>query len=62
MDDDSISLLKPEQVAAKLGIGRSKVYAMAASGELQSVRIGGSVRFPRVALRNWIESQTVSAS
>ena len=62
MDDDSISLLKPEQIAAKLGIGRSKVYAMAASGELQSVRIGGSVRFPRVALRNWIESQTVSAS
>jgi excisionase family DNA binding protein len=33
-------LLKPEEAADRLGVGRTKVYALIKAGELQSVQIG----------------------
>ena len=51
-------LLRPSEAAEVLGMGRTKVYAMLASGELPSVRIGKSVRIPVEALRRWIQDQT----
>ena len=50
-------LLRPIEAAEAIGIGRSKVYELLASGELPSIRIGGSVRVPVDALRNWIDRQ-----
>jgi excisionase family DNA binding protein len=50
-------LLRPIEAAEAIGIGRSKVYELLASGELPSIRIGGSVRVPVDALRAWIERQ-----
>jgi excisionase family DNA binding protein len=50
-------LLRPVEAAEAIGIGRSKLYALLASGELPSVRIGGSVRVPVDALRAWIAKQ-----
>jgi excisionase family DNA binding protein len=43
-------LLKAGQVAQLLGLGRSTVFALLAAGELPVIRIGRSVRVPRVAL------------
>ena len=37
-------LLKVPEVVACLGISRAKVYELMASGELPSVRVGGSRR------------------
>jgi excisionase family DNA binding protein len=51
-------LLRPQEVAELLGVGRSKVYALLASGELPSIRVGHSVRVPAEALRHWVSSQT----
>lgn len=51
-------LLRPAEVAEALGIGRSKVYELIASGALPSVRIGASVRVPLGSLRAWIATQT----
>jgi len=51
-------LLKAPEVAKLLGLGRSKVFAMVAAGELPVVRIGRSVRIPRHALEAWIREQT----
>jgi excisionase family DNA binding protein len=51
-------LLRASEVAAILGIGRSTVFELAASGELPVVRIGRSVRIPRHALYRWIEERT----
>jgi excisionase family DNA binding protein len=51
-------LLKAGEVATLLGLGRSKVFAMLAVGELPVLRIGRSVRVPRVALEGWIAEQT----
>lgn len=50
-------LLRPTEAAEAIGIGRSKIYELLASGDLPSIRIGGSVRVPVDALRAWIARQ-----
>lgn len=54
-------LLRPSEAALALGIGRSKLYALLASGELPVVRIGRCVRIPRDALERWIATQMTAA-
>ena len=50
-------LLRPAEAAEPIGIGRSKVYELLASGDLPSIRIGGVIRVPVTALHAWIERQ-----
>ena len=50
-------LLRAEEVAEALGLGRSKVYELMASGELPTVRIGRAVRVPAEALRDWVAAR-----
>ena len=45
------------QVAKRLQLGTAKVYGMARSKALPSVRIGGSIRIPRPALERWVNRQ-----
>lgn len=47
-------LLKPEEAAELLSIGRSKVYELIGTGELASVRIGASRRIPADALAEFV--------
>ena len=47
-------LLKPEEAAELLSIGRSKVYELIGTGELASVRIGTSRRIPADALADFV--------
>lgn len=47
-------LLKPEEAAEVLSIGRSKVYELIGTGELASVRIGTSRRVPADALVEFV--------
>lgn len=54
-------LLRAGEVARMLGLGRSKVFAMLAAGELPAVRFGRSVRVPRLALERWVEERTQQA-
>jgi excisionase family DNA binding protein len=51
-------LLRAEEVAQLLGVGRSKVFEMIRSRELPMIRMGRSVRVPRTALLAWIEQST----
>ncbi len=51
-------MLKPAEAAELLGLGRSKIYELAAAGEIPVVRIGKSVRIPMDALRHWITTHT----
>ncbi|MBA2669255.1 MAG: helix-turn-helix domain-containing protein [Gemmatimonadetes bacterium] len=53
-------LLRPVEAAEVIGIGRSKVYELLASGELPSIRIGGCIRVPVEALREWIARKQVT--
>jgi len=47
-------LLRPVEAAEMLGVGRSTIYALLASGEVPSLRVGRSVRVPVEALRQWV--------
>jgi excisionase family DNA binding protein len=51
-------LLNAVATGRLLSISRAKVLDLAASGDIPSVRIGGSVRIPRDALMAWIDEQT----
>jgi excisionase family DNA binding protein len=55
-------LLKPIDVAHLLGVSKSKVYELLATGNLPSVRIGKSIRISTQELRAWIAARTLSAS
>jgi excisionase family DNA binding protein len=48
-------LLRPEEAAELLSIGRSKVYELIGTGELVSVRIGASRRIPAQALAEFVQ-------
>jgi excisionase family DNA binding protein len=48
-------LLRPSEVAELIGLGRSKVYEMLASGELPVVRLGKCIRVPADRLRERID-------
>lgn len=51
-------LLRPEEVAEMLGIGRSKVYELMADGRLTNVAIGRSRRVPREAVAEFVSRLT----
>jgi len=50
------------EVATLVGLSRSKTYLLIASGELPSVKIGGSRRVPADALRQWLARQAATAA
>lgn len=48
-------LFTPEQAAGSMGTGRTTIYALMASGELESIKIGRSRRIPREAVEAYVE-------
>lgn len=51
-------LLRLDEVAKILALGRSTVYNLVNAGELPIVRIGKSIRIPADALEAWVEKKT----
>jgi len=47
-------LWRPSEAAEAIGVSRSKLYELLSSKQIPSVRLGGSVRVPVDALREWI--------
>ena len=54
-DDVDKLLLTPTEAATALGIGRSKVYELMQTGQLQSVHIGACRRVPAEALTAFLD-------
>ena len=50
-------LLRVPEAAEQLGIGRTKIYEMIATGELPTVRFGRAVRISVTTLQKWIEER-----
>jgi len=50
-------LLRVNETAKLIGLGKSKTYDLIAKGELPAVRIGRSVRVPVDGLHAWIAAQ-----
>ena len=55
-------LLRPTEAADQLGITRSKLYELLASGEVPSIKIGKSRRIPADALKKWVNEQMAAQS
>ena len=54
-------LLKIEEAAHVLALGRSKTYQLVLEGAIPSIHIGRSRRIPAAALERWIEQRTHEA-
>lgn len=50
-------LYRPAEAADSIGVSRSRMYELIASGEVPSVRVGRTLRVPVDALRRWVEQQ-----
>jgi excisionase family DNA binding protein len=50
-------LLRIPEVMSTLGLGRTMVYELIATGELPVVRVGRAVRVSRTALEKWVEAR-----
>lgn len=50
-----VLLLRVEEAARRLGIGRSSMYRLLASGDIESVRVGGLRRIPVPALDDYVD-------
>jgi len=48
-------LLRPEEAARVLGLGRTKVYDLMRSGALRSVKVGNSRRVSMAALAEFVD-------
>jgi excisionase family DNA binding protein len=48
-------LLRPEEAARVLGLGRTKVYDLMRSGSLRSVKVGNSRRVSMAALADFVD-------
>jgi excisionase family DNA binding protein len=48
-------LYRAEEVSEVLGLGRTKVFALIARGDIRAVKIGGSTRVPADELRAYVE-------
>ena len=55
-------LLTPTEAATALGIGRSKVYELMQTGQLQSVHIGACRRVPADAVHSFLRELRTAAS
>ena len=53
-DHSDLLLLRPEEVARRCNLSRTKVYELIKRGDLPSIRIGRCRRIPVVELEAWI--------
>ena len=54
----SPDLLAPVDAAAQLGVTVRRVYQLIASGQLDSVKVGGARRIPHSAIEAFVASLT----
>ena len=50
-------LLRIPEVTETLGIGRTKIYELIATGELPTIRVGRAVRISVSTLQKWVENR-----
>lgn len=52
-----VEMLKPSDLAPRLGVTTGRVYQLIAEGLIPSVRIGRAIRVPRKAWDEWLKEQ-----
>ncbi len=51
------AVLRPADVAARLGVTTGRIYQLIRAREIPAVRIGGALRIPVAAWDQWLEEQ-----
>lgn len=59
--DPTLVALTVEEAARRLGVGRTTMYALLASGEIPSVTVGRLRRIPAEALNEYVAARTQPA-
>ena len=54
---NELEMLKPSDLAPRLGVTTGRVYQLIAEGLIPSVRIGRAIRIPREAWNEWLREQ-----
>lgn len=62
MSDQPDEILTIDEVAAYLKAGKRTVYRLAAGGKLPAFKLGGTWRFRRGELDQWIASRIIKTS
>jgi len=62
MNEQPDEILTIEEVAAYLKAGRRTVYRLAAKGQIPAFKLGGTWRFRRTELDQWIAARIDSQS
>lgn len=57
MSDQPDEILTIDEVAAYLKVGKRTVYRLASSGKIPAFKLGGTWRFRRAELAQWIASR-----
>lgn len=57
MGEEQKLLLRPVEVAERIGVARSRAYELIHAGVIPSIKIGSSIRVPVAALKAWIDQQ-----
>ena len=50
-----VLLLRVEEAAMRLGIGRTSMYRLVSGGDVESVQVGGLRRIPAPCLEEYVE-------
>jgi excisionase family DNA binding protein len=61
MSEQEALLLTVEEARGLCNLGRTTFYALLRQGVIPSLKLGKSIRIPRKALVEWIDSQTKTA-
>ena len=61
MSEETETLLKVEELAARIKVSRSTAYALVRSGEIKSIEIGGTRRVPVAAVAAWLDAKLAEA-
>ena len=61
MKDDTGEILTLDEVAAYLKVGKRTVYRLAATKKIPAFKVGGTWRFQRQEIDQWIKRQTTEA-
>jgi excisionase family DNA binding protein len=59
--NNEVAVLKPADVAARLGVTTGRVYQLIREGVIPALRIGGGLRIPCAAWEEWLEIQRKQA-
>lgn len=61
MKDETEEIFTLDEVAAYLKVGKRTVYRLAAAKKIPAFKVGGTWRFQRQEIDQWIKRQTAEA-